>query len=120
MLGKCVQSLARIGDDLFLDVRPTQVPHSFAISSQYQLEFRTVNAARSAFGCFTFGIEFFELYATPGIQGNTQTVEETGIIRCKVLNKVHFVDSVQSYFTSLAKQFSNLSTRSTRLSRNAA
>lgn len=102
----------------FLTYAPHRYHTTFAIS-QYQLEFRTVNAARSAFGCFTFGIEFFELYATPGIQGNTQTVEETGIIRCKVLNKVYFCRSVQSYFSSLAKQFSNLSTRSTKLSRNA-
>lgn len=85
MFGKAVHCLSRIGEDLYFE------------ASSNQLALRTVNSSRSAYCCFLFQREFFEVYATPGLDnpGRPDTgrpsneldgdAEET--LLCKASNK---------------------------------
>ncbi|XP_066301662.1 cell cycle checkpoint control protein RAD9A-like isoform X3 [Branchiostoma lanceolatum] len=86
VFGKAIHSLSKIGEELYLE----PLEHGLAL--------RTVNAARSAYGCFIFAPEFFYHYdnsseATEG--GEMEDVEET--FKCKIQMK-----SVLAVFRSLS------------------
>ncbi|CAH1232736.1 RAD9A [Branchiostoma lanceolatum] len=86
VFGKAIHSLSKIGEELYLE----PLEHGLAL--------RTVNAARSAYGCFIFAPEFFYHYdnsseATEG--GEIEDVEET--FKCKIQMK-----SVLAVFRSLS------------------
>ncbi|CAN9515017.1 unnamed protein product [Ophioblennius macclurei] len=75
VLAKAIQSLSRIGDELYVEPQ------------QDGLALRSVNSSRSAYACFLFSPLFFSRYSTPS--GHD--------FRCKMAIK-----SVQAVFRSLA------------------
>ncbi|XP_077465007.1 cell cycle checkpoint control protein RAD9A isoform X2 [Stigmatopora argus] len=75
VLAKAIQSLSRIGDELYIE------PQNDGLA------LRSVNSSRSAYGCFQFTSLFFSRYTTPN--GKT--------FRCKMAIK-----SVQAVFKSLS------------------
>eukprot|EP00052_Salpingoeca_macrocollata_P030062 m.312663 g.312663 ORF g.312663 m.312663 type:complete len:504 (+) comp23048_c0_seq36:444-1955(+) len=82
LFAKAVQCLSRIGEELFL------------VASEDTLALRTVNQARTAYGCFNFRIEFFDQYsATPTLrraatkEDQDEDEEEDDNLRCKVQAK---------------------------------
>ncbi|XP_078599831.1 cell cycle checkpoint control protein RAD9A-like [Branchiostoma floridae x Branchiostoma japonicum] len=85
VFGKAIHSLSKIGEELYLE----PLEHGLAL--------RTVNAARSAYGCFIFAPEFFYHYdnSSGGTEGEMEDVEET--FKCKIQMK-----SVLAVFRSLS------------------
>ncbi|KAK3896098.1 hypothetical protein Pcinc_000228 [Petrolisthes cinctipes] len=79
VFGRAIHSLAKIGDELYIE------PQTDGVS------FRTVNSSRSAFASFVFGKAFFTLYddgAALGIQEQQHDggddVEDDDSVKCKV------------------------------------
>ncbi|KAI8504857.1 Cell cycle checkpoint control protein rad9b [Branchiostoma belcheri] len=84
VFGKAIHSLSKIGEELYLE----PLEHGLAL--------RTVNVARSAYGCFVFAPEFFYHYdnSWSGPEGEMGEEEET--FKCKIQMK-----SVLAVFRSL-------------------
>ncbi|XP_076041140.1 cell cycle checkpoint control protein Rad9 [Oratosquilla oratoria] len=74
VFGRAVHSLARIGDELYVE------PSSAGVS------FRTVNSSRSAFSSFVFAPGFFSYYDSGGQPKTTADTDED-CVRCKVAMK---------------------------------
>lgn len=83
VFGRAIHSLAKIGDELYIE------PHSTGVS------FRTVNSSRSAFASFHFDSRFFSHF-DDGL-GSQQPDAEDETVKCKVSMKAFI-----SVFKSLA------------------
>lgn len=55
VLGRAIHSLAKLGDELYVE------------SSQADLSFRTVNMSKTAYASFTFSIDFFSFFKDESI-----------------------------------------------------
>lgn len=76
MLGKAIQTLSRIGDELYVE------PHADGIY------FRTVNAQRSAFATFNFSRSFFLYYSVSDDDNAGSSQADLEPEKCKVPMKV--------------------------------
>ncbi|XP_013413534.1 cell cycle checkpoint control protein RAD9A [Lingula anatina] len=71
VFGRAIHSLAKIGEELYLE----PLEHGLAL--------RTVNSSRSAYACFVFAPSFFQHYDDGSGQLNSQDSEED-VLRCKI------------------------------------
>lgn len=84
VFGRAVHSLAKVGDELYVEPGPSGV------------SFRTVNTSRSAFASFHFGTGFFSHYDEGSTGEQSDATEEA--VKCKVAMKA-FLNMFKSLAT---------------------
>ncbi|XP_064093130.1 cell cycle checkpoint control protein RAD9A-like isoform X5 [Macrobrachium nipponense] len=130
LFGRAVHSLAKIGDELYVEPGPSgwanvHQPLNFELvfpktspvcrrgsgvsaEAKKRISFRTVNAARSAFVCFHFGSGFFSYY-DEGISVQKECSISEEAVKCKVAMKaVYNKSGCTNYIQSQSKVWSDV------------